>query len=67
MQKEKIERICANCEKSSPIGDTDACRCIKHGIVKARSCCREFREDLFKVVPPPPVHREEYTEEILKF
>lgn len=55
MKKEKIERICANCEQSTPVGDTDACICAKRGLVKARGVCGDFKTDLLKVVPEPPV------------
>ncbi len=55
MKKQKLERICANCELSKPIGDTDACMCDKRGLVKARGCCGEFKADLLKVVPAPPI------------
>lgn len=55
MKKEKIERICANCEHSTPMGNTDACYCKKRGLVKARGCCGDFKADLLKIVPPPPV------------
>ncbi|GEM_PF-7082248 len=55
MQKEKLEKICANCEKSVVLADTDACLCSKKGLVKARGCCSDFVADLLKVVPEPPI------------
>lgn len=60
-KKEKIEHICANCEHSSAIGNTDACMCDKRGLVKARGCCGSYKTDLLKVVPAPPISYDSVT------
>lgn len=67
MQKEKIEKICANCEFASQLGDSDACLCDKKGFVKARGVCRRFKADLLKIVPAPPLRPVSTDSEIYDF
>ncbi len=67
MRKDNIERICANCQFSTTIGDSDACFCDKKGFVKAREVCRRFKADYLKIIPPPPVKPINSDNEIFNF
>ena len=50
-----VARICANCEFSVPLTDSDAVLCRKKGMVEETGGCRKFRYDLLKRKPPRPV------------
>jgi hypothetical protein len=46
-----------------PLEKRDELGCLRHGVVDAASCCRSFRYDPFKRVPPKPVRlRKNYTD-----
>ncbi|MBR5746223.1 MAG: hypothetical protein IKX92_03065 [Clostridia bacterium] len=50
-----IERICANCEHSVNIRESQVCVCKENGVVSAVSTCRRFTPDLLKLEPRPRV------------
>lgn len=52
-KNEDIERICAYCENSVVIRESDVCICREIGAVDARSTCRKFSLDLLKLTPIP--------------
>lgn len=48
-----IEPRCAYCKKGAPL-DEERVMCLKKGIVSAAGCCRGFRYEPLKRVPPKP-------------
>lgn len=52
---DKIERICAYCEHSVNIRESEICVCEENGVVKAVSTCRRFTPDMLKLEPRPRV------------
>lgn len=52
MKIDKCDRICAFCEKSVPICDSDSALCEQKGIVPKSYTCRGFSYDPLKRVPP---------------
>lgn len=58
MKKDKsagVEHICANCEHSVVIRESDVCVCSLCGVVGADSACHRFAVDLLKLSPRPRV------------
>ena len=56
LEKElEVARICANCEYSVSLADSNSLLCRKKGIVEETGGCRKFRYDLLKRKPPKPV------------
>ena len=52
MKIDKAERICAFCEKASPLFDKDTVLCQKKGIVPKSYKCKKFSYDPIKRTPP---------------
>lgn len=52
-KNDDIERICAYCENSVIIRESDICICRDIGAVSARNSCRKFSLDLLKLAPIP--------------
>lgn len=52
MKIDKCDRICAFCEMSVPIFDSDTALCEKNGIVPKNHTCRSFSYDPLKRIPP---------------
>ena len=50
---QEVEQICAYCEESVLIAESDMCICRKEGAVKAGGTCRKFKADLLKLAPIP--------------
>lgn len=50
---EDIERICAYCENSVVIKESDVCICKLNGAMAATSTCGKFKLDLLKLAPIP--------------
>jgi hypothetical protein len=50
---EDIERICAYCEKTIVIKESDICICSINGAVKQSSSCKKFTLDMLKLSPLP--------------
>jgi len=49
---DKCDRICAYCEKATPVFDPDSVLCEKHGIVPKAHSCGSFAYDPLKRTPP---------------
>ncbi len=52
-KNQDIEKICAYCEESVVICESDMCICRHEGAVKASGSCRKFKADLLKLAPVP--------------
>ena len=50
---EEIERICAHCEHSVIILESDVCICKHNGAVTQSGSCHKFELDLLKLAPMP--------------
>lgn len=48
-----IDQRCAYCQRGAQINEREVA-CVKRGIVPVESCCRSFRYDPLKRVPPRP-------------
>lgn len=48
-----IERICAYCENSVIIRESEICICKLNGAVHQTETCRKFTLDLLKLAPMP--------------
>ena len=56
-----IEKICAYCENSVLIRESDICICKRSGAVSADDTCGKFSLDLLKLSPIPRVLPEDDT------
>jgi len=52
--RKDMDPRCAYCEKGNRISEEEVI-CKKKGVVPAESCCRAFRYDPLKRVPPRPL------------
>ena len=50
-RKDDDERVCAYCQNSVPVNNSDAFLCDIKGIVRADGYCRRFVFDLLKINP----------------
>lgn len=59
MKKDKSateeQHICACCEHSVNIRESDMCICFFNGAVKADNTCKKYKLDLLKLSPLPTV------------
>ena len=53
----EMPKVCAFCDKSSPLADGEHMLCKKNGVVDCGYTCRKFKYDPLKRVPhsPPPM------------
>jgi len=60
-KNEDIEKICAYCESSVIIRESDICICKHNGAMKQTASCNRFSLDLLKIAPIPRKLPEEGT------
>ncbi len=60
-KNEDIETICAYCENSVIIRESDICVCKLSGAMSQTSTCKKFSLDLLKIAPLPRKLPEEGT------
>lgn len=68
MRKEPQEtpRACSVCRNGRPAPGGGQILCPKRGVVAPEDCCRAFRYDPLKRVPPRPVRPAAFSEEEFK-
>ena len=51
--RKNIDPRCIYCARGSDIGEAEVV-CLRYGIVNAYGCCKSFKYDPLKRVPPKP-------------